>query len=139
MTPSQSEKRIAIAEHFGWKKVAIEPINWDGPSIRETIGEQEPNCREEIPQYFTDLNACALAENALSVEDHELFRMHLRDSIIVDPNIHMHHEVDRAFVSAPAQLRAEALWLTLCSPEKQPAMKPVSPAGIAEMNKILFQ
>lgn len=111
---TQNEKRIAIAEHFGWKKVAIEPRNWDGPSVRDTIGEQEPNCPEAIPQYFTDLNACHEAENALSDELHQDFYDALWTLIRVGHAFVGTSKLHRLCCSAPAALRAEAIWLTIC-------------------------
>lgn len=117
-TPTQSEKRIAIAKATGWTI----RYGFEGKEIWVTpddtlAGRVELGTLAGPGDYENDLNACHEADNALSDEDHELFRMHLRDSIITDPNIHMHHEVDRAYVSAPASLRAEALFQTLCNPK----------------------
>lgn len=132
MTPSQSEKRIAIAEHFGWRDIMCSGFYDAAP-----IGRTGNGAHLSIPDYFGDLRDTHEAENALSRDQHRRFRKELWSLSYtekIDPEWR-----DRTYASAPASLRAEALFETLCSPEKQPAMKPVSYAAIAEMNKILFQ
>jgi len=64
---SQDEKRILLAKHFGWTDIHGGPpagAFWRGTNPKRPLG-----LKEEIPDYFNDLNACR--EVLLSMDDDE--------------------------------------------------------------------
>lgn len=134
-TPTQSEKRIAIAEHFGWiwgqpwgKKSLrfVAPLGYRSQNWRSSsgevilpLGQMSGRDRKEsiihgLPDYFGDLNATNEAENSLSDEQHGLFRAHLWELTHPDCVDLGTQNMARAYASAPADFRAEAIWQTLC-------------------------
>ena len=61
---SQDEKRILLAKHFGWTDIHGGPpeggMFWRGANPKRPLG-----LKEEIPDYFNDLNACHEAEKTI--------------------------------------------------------------------------
>lgn len=133
-TPTQSEKRIAIAEHFGWiwgqrwgKKSLrfVAPLGYRSQNWRCSDGEvilplghmSEQDRKESIidglPDYFSDLNATHEAENALSDEQYQAFGIALTSVSEIKEGL-TDMASCRAILSVPASLRAEALYQVLC-------------------------
>lgn len=136
-TPTQSEKRIAIAEHFGWiwgqpwgknslRFVApkgYKSRNWRCPNDDNSVilkiagnmsvWERKESIIDGLPDYFADLNACHEAENALTDEQYVSFGAAILEMSGIQGDFE-HVALCRAFLSAPAALRAEAIWRTLC-------------------------
>lgn len=90
------------------------------------------------PDYFHDLRACYEAEKALRDIDHERFFDYLWMQVTRGSPTASQLKLARLCVSAPPNMRAEALYQVLCNTERQPEMKPVSAAGISEIGHILF-
>ena len=91
---TQEQKRIKIAEACGWKHIERLRTGWYG------CHEQSPF--EELPDYFSDLNACHNMEKSLCSIDHWIrFEKYLA-------------ELGTKFIwHATATQRAEAFGLTL--------------------------
>lgn len=106
--PTQSEKRIAIAKATGWTKVGEKGFGSKdlvGCRPKETFWAFTP-----LPDYEKDLNACHEAENAFTSEQHCDFRDHLAkltSGLGIEGSTRLN-------ISAPAEIRAEAIWRTLC-------------------------
>lgn len=95
---TQDEKRICIAKACGWTDVID-----CGHGISRGDNPYDGR-RLHIPNYFVSLDAMREAELSLSPADFERFRWMVWDAV-KRPLI---SEWNRAYLSAPADVRAEA-------------------------------
>lgn len=116
---SQQQKREAIAKALGWVLKPGKYCTDQSPIWHEPCGFQHPPSWDKfqteklevfsvLPDYFGDLNACHSAELALSDEQHHVFRLTLAD--LTSPNPTDWNACSRAYISATAEQRAEALF-----------------------------
>lgn len=114
MRMTQEEKQLKIAEALGWKNchtpglkgliVGKAPEAW-ASAHRACHYEIEPKgIWHEIPDYFTDLNACHEMESILTDDEYSKYGW----TILGDGKIEC-----RDFLGAKAAQRAEAFGLTL--------------------------
>ena len=97
MTPQETNRRIN--EHFGWRYVDGKP-HW--------IHGRPPLTGNHNPLDFCGSLGCMhTAEATLTDEQHRLYRIFLFELTEV-PGAFDHHAWDRAYISAPADKRAEA-------------------------------
>lgn len=125
-TPTQEEKRFAIAESLGIPKIFTlkkRGLFWRhegrGYTSKESEAwrlteEEATKHRLSTPDYFTSLDACHQAENALTLDQFDDYRENLMILVLEMLSVETGREVNRAYVSAGPELRAEALWRVLC-------------------------
>lgn len=116
MTPE--EQRIAIAEACGW---TFHPPPYNPPPHSVEFKAEAlacwvkpgnpPHQKGFPPDYLNDLNAMHEAEWTLSSEQHATFREKLKEIQSLTAGVYRDYE--RAYVSAPAEDRAEAFLRTI--------------------------
>lgn len=117
---NQEQKRIRIAESRGWTDVRRTRMFGCGLVLRgfehfKNAGVPV-STRENIPDYFGDLNACHELENTLTEEQFDMFQKGLANLVDGAPfELYRHWSDVGGFrtVSAEAALRAEAYGKTL--------------------------
>lgn len=114
------QKRIAIAELTGYKKVRYEWRNWDGHPIQDLKGELEPECREVIPDCFSDLNVTFEAWKKLNKHQSRIFTHVLCAIVVGKPlkelpsgNDNINRFAAAVAINATASQRVDAILITI--------------------------
>lgn len=114
---TDEEKRVKLAEFCGWTEVRKEFVHFDGWM---TLGKREGAEQvDEVPDYLNSLDAISEVEQKLSNDQHAAFGNVLQQMIydqlkstLCEGSYH-YHPVTRAFISATARQRADAILMIL--------------------------
>jgi len=109
---TEHEINAAIAEVMGWKDVRLERVEHASlPNGLPTLIGFNPkaNCRQFVPYFHSDLNACHEAEEVLQFDHYprrERYHEYLHQMILKEG-------IERPLISASAPQRCEAILRTI--------------------------
>lgn len=114
---SAEQKRVMLAEKDGWRHgqwtraYGGDSLLWSESGWTSQDGTRHP----EAPNYLTDLNACHSLEERLTDAEYERFMLELWKLVAGDQPRQASAPIrfERAYLSATADQRSDALLLTL--------------------------